>query len=55
MVSQGSEMKALWRGDKRVILVIDRDRREQAAELLGLPSLEPAAETAERLVLVNKP
>lgn len=52
---KGSEMKALWRGDKRVILVIDRDRREQAADLLGLPSLEPAAETAERLVFVNKP
>ena len=52
---KGSEMKDLWTGDRRVILVIDRDRGEQAAELLGLSSLDPAAETAERLVLVNKP
>ncbi len=52
---KGSEMKALWTGDRRVILVLDRDRREQAAGLLGLSSLEPAAETAKRLVLVNKP
>ncbi|NLB83469.1 MAG: hypothetical protein GX791_04405, partial [Synergistaceae bacterium] len=45
----------LWTGDRRVILVIDQDRREQAAELLELSSLEPATETAERLVLVNRP
>jgi len=50
----GAGLAALWRGEERVILIMDRDRREYAAERMGMPLPEPIVERGDHLVFINK-
>ncbi len=50
----GAGLAGLWSGERRVILVMDADRREHAEERMGLALPDPSAETRDRLVFVNR-
>ncbi len=51
---RGEGLPALWEGEKRVVLVINRDQKEYVAEQLGRPLPAPSFETEKRLVFVNR-
>ena len=51
---RGEALAALWDGEKRVILVINRDHKEYVAEQLGRPLPAPSFETEKRIVFVNR-
>jgi len=50
----GKGLAELWTGDRRVILVVNSDHKEYVAQQTGLSLPEPLAETAKRLVFVNR-
>jgi hypothetical protein len=50
-----AQLKELWNGDKRVILVINADRLENVTEFLDPPLSSIVAKTDKRIVLVNRP